>query len=173
MPALTPGPVRGYYHLKLKPSITSYSTIFNHPINHSPSILLLSFSTMKYISSLLVCLTIGAVECRRSGTITQATRTKQLVPRGGGGGELQTSTQISTKKAVSLGCLLALNSGIVNGACLSGLLHPTKQASAAVTGECMLHGFDITYYLCTHKLTVLLMTGSSASISCHTQYIYV
>ena len=125
---------------------------------------------MKYISSLLVCLTIGGVECRRSGTITQATRTKQLVPRGGGGGELQTSTQISTKKAVSLGCLLALNSGIVNGACLSGLVHPTKQASAAVTGECMLHGFDITYYLCTHKLTVLLMTGSSASISCHTQY---
>ena len=92
---------------------------------------------MKYISSLLVCLTIGAVECRRSGTaITQATRTKQLVPRGGGGGELQT-TQISTKKAVSLGCLLALNSGIVNGACLSGLLHPTKQASAAVTGVCI------------------------------------
>ena len=149
-----PGPVRGYYHLKLKPSITSYSTIFNHPINHSPSILLLSFSTMKYISSLLVCLTIGAVECRRSGTaiITQATRTKQLVPRGGGGGELQTSTQISTKKAVSLGCLLALNSGIVNGACLSGLLHPTKQASAAVTGVCVYATlFDITYILCPHS----------------------
>ena len=107
---------------------------------------------MKYISSLLVCLTIGAVECRRSGTaiITQATRTKQLVPSGGGG-ELQT-TQISTKKAVSLGCLLALNSGIVNGACLSGLLHPTKQASAAVTGVCVYATlFDITYILCPHS----------------------
>ena len=111
---------------------------------------------MKYISSLLVCLTIGAVECRRrSGiAITQATRTKQLVPRGGGGGggggEFQT-TQISTKKAVSLGCLLALNSGIVNGACLSGLLHPTKQASAAVTGVCNATLFDITYILCPHS----------------------
>ena len=99
---------------------------------------------MKYISSLLVCLTIGAVECcRQSGgnainhPLVVAKRTKQLVPRGGGGGELKTTTPISTKKAVSLGCLLALNSGIVNGACLSGLLHPTKQASAAVTGVCI------------------------------------
>lgn len=42
--------------------------------------------------------------------------------------------QITTKKAVALGMLLALNSGVVNGVCLSGLLHSTKQASAAVTG---------------------------------------
>ena len=32
------------------------------------------------------------------------------------------------------GSLLAFNSGVINGVCLSGLLQPTKQASAAVTG---------------------------------------
>lgn len=42
---------------------------------------------------------------------------------------------ISTKMAVGLGMILAFNSGIVNGACLSGLLaEGTKQATAAVTG---------------------------------------
>ncbi len=42
--------------------------------------------------------------------------------------------QVTTNKAVAIGMLLALNSGVVNGVCLSGILHPTKQASAAVTG---------------------------------------
>lgn len=43
---------------------------------------------------------------------------------------------LSTKNAAALGCLLALNSGVVNGACLSGFLHPdgVKQAGVAVTG---------------------------------------
>jgi len=54
-----------------------------------------------------------------------------------GSDEPQTPTAlrpITTKTAVGLGMLLALNSGIVNGVTLSGLLQPTKQASAAVTG---------------------------------------
>lgn len=42
--------------------------------------------------------------------------------------------QITTQKAVAFGAILAFNSGVVNGLCLSGALHPTKQASAAVTG---------------------------------------
>lgn len=43
---------------------------------------------------------------------------------------------ISRKAAVAFGIVLALNSGIVNGVCLSGILSAdgTKQASAAVTG---------------------------------------
>lgn len=43
---------------------------------------------------------------------------------------------IGTKTAVTFGVLLALNSGIVNGVCLSGLLSAdgTRQSSAAVTG---------------------------------------
>lgn len=43
---------------------------------------------------------------------------------------------LSTRRAAVLGCLLSLNSGIINGACLSGMLHPdnVKQATAAVTG---------------------------------------
>jgi len=43
---------------------------------------------------------------------------------------------ISQKTAVGFGLLLALNSGIMNGVCLSGMLSKdgTKQASAAVTG---------------------------------------
>jgi len=44
--------------------------------------------------------------------------------------------KITQKTAVAFGILLALNSGVVNGVCLSGLLSNdgTKQASAAVTG---------------------------------------
>jgi len=44
--------------------------------------------------------------------------------------------KITQKTAVTFGIILALNSGIVNGVCLSGLLSKdgTKQASAAVTG---------------------------------------
>ena len=45
------------------------------------------------------------------------------------GGFDATTNQISTKKAAAIGCLLALNSGVVNGACLSGILHETKQVS--------------------------------------------
>lgn len=43
---------------------------------------------------------------------------------------------ISTNTAVTFGILLALNSGIVNGVCLSGILSAdgTRQSSAAVTG---------------------------------------
>lgn len=42
---------------------------------------------------------------------------------------------LSTKAAVGISMVLAFNSGIVNGACLSGLLSDgTKQATAAVTG---------------------------------------
>lgn len=44
--------------------------------------------------------------------------------------------KITQKTAVGFGLLLALNSGIINGVCLSGILSKdgTKQASAAVTG---------------------------------------
>jgi uncharacterized membrane protein YoaK (UPF0700 family) len=42
---------------------------------------------------------------------------------------------ISTKAVIGLSMVLAFNSGMVNGACLSGLLSEgTKQATAAVTG---------------------------------------
>lgn len=43
---------------------------------------------------------------------------------------------LSTKDAVVAGCVLAFNSGYINGACLSGILSSdnTKQAAAAVTG---------------------------------------
>ncbi|KAL3925486.1 MAG: hypothetical protein SGILL_000378 [Bacillariaceae sp.] len=42
---------------------------------------------------------------------------------------------VSTKSAVAMGMVLAFNSGVINGACLSGLLaEGTKQATAAVTG---------------------------------------
>jgi uncharacterized membrane protein YoaK (UPF0700 family) len=47
-----------------------------------------------------------------------------------------TTRTIGTKTAVTFGVLLALNSGIVNGVCLSGLLSAdgTRQSSVAVTG---------------------------------------
>lgn len=50
--------------------------------------------------------------------------------------KVASTRKISTKTAVTFGVLLALNSGIVNGVCLSGLLSVdgTKQSSAAVTG---------------------------------------
>lgn len=53
-----------------------------------------------------------------------------------GGQKASKSIHLSTKAAVSAGILLSFNSGYVNGACLSGILHSmnTKQASAAVTG---------------------------------------
>ena len=98
----------------------------------------------KYI--LLLFSFLAAVECRRTTAIipkvvatTQTLKTKrycveetthQLVQRGGDGGDVDTHQQtkvISTKKAVAIGCLLALNSGIINGLCLSGLINPTKQ----------------------------------------------
>ena len=42
---------------------------------------------------------------------------------------------VTTKSAVAMGMVLAFNSGVINGACLSGLLaEGTKQATAAVTG---------------------------------------
>eukprot|EP00567_Pseudictyota_dubia_P016193 CAMPEP_0197438634 /NCGR_PEP_ID=MMETSP1175-20131217/5559_1 /TAXON_ID=1003142 /ORGANISM="Triceratium dubium, Strain CCMP147" /LENGTH=289 /DNA_ID=CAMNT_0042968393 /DNA_START=46 /DNA_END=915 /DNA_ORIENTATION=+ len=53
-----------------------------------------------------------------------------------GGQSVSRSFPLSTKAAVLSGMLLAFNSGYVNGACLSGILHSNnvKQASAAVTG---------------------------------------
>ncbi|KAL7546187.1 hypothetical protein ACHAWF_009528 [Thalassiosira exigua] len=51
------------------------------------------------------------------------------------GEQIETQTRhVPTNKAVAIGMIFALNSGMVNGVCLSGLLSPTKQASAAVTG---------------------------------------
>ena len=56
----------------------------------------------------------------------------------GGDGTQSTSLHIRTiskKTAVVFGMILAFNSGILNGACLSGLLGDgTKQATSAVTG---------------------------------------
>jgi hypothetical protein len=47
----------------------------------------------------------------------------------------KTFLPISTKGAVAMSMVLAFNSGLINGACLSGLLaEGTKQATAAVTG---------------------------------------
>jgi Protein of unknown function (DUF1275) len=47
----------------------------------------------------------------------------------------KTFLPVSTKAAVAMGMVLAFNSGVINGACLSGLLaEGTKQATAAVTG---------------------------------------
>lgn len=47
----------------------------------------------------------------------------------------KTFLPVSTKTAVAMGMVLAFNSGVINGACLSGLLaEGTKQATAAVTG---------------------------------------
>jgi len=47
----------------------------------------------------------------------------------------KTFLSFSTKSAVAMSMVLAFNSGIVNGACLSGILaEGTKQATAAVTG---------------------------------------
>jgi len=95
----------------------------------------------KYI--LLVLSSFLAVECRQTAITPKVVATKQrskrycveetthqLVQRGGDGGDIDTHQQtkvISTKKAVAIGCLLALNSGLINGVCLSGLIHPTKQ----------------------------------------------
>ena len=50
------------------------------------------------------------------------------------GGNKSRTRSLTTEKAVVFGSLLAFNSGVINGVCLSGLLQPTKQASAAVTG---------------------------------------
>jgi len=52
------------------------------------------------------------------------------------GGEITKNINLTTKSAVLFGMILALNSGYVNGLCLSGILahDGTKQASAAVTG---------------------------------------
>ncbi|KAG7368366.1 membrane protein [Nitzschia inconspicua] len=47
----------------------------------------------------------------------------------------QAFLSVSTKTAVAMAMVLAFNSGVINGACLSGLLaEGTKQATAAVTG---------------------------------------
>ena len=102
--------------------------------------------TMKKYILLLYVLSsfLAAVECRQTAiipkvvaTTTQTSKrysveetTHQLIQRGGDGGDVDTHPQtkvISTKKAVAIGCLLALNSGLINGLCLSGLIHPTKQ----------------------------------------------
>lgn len=94
----------------------------------------------KYILPLVLS-SFLAVECRQTAipkvVATKQTSkrycvesTHQLVQRGGDGGDVDTHTQtkvISTKKAVAIGCLLALNSGLINGVCLSGLINPTKQ----------------------------------------------
>ncbi|KAL7544285.1 hypothetical protein ACHAWF_007672 [Thalassiosira exigua] len=50
------------------------------------------------------------------------------------GGQIETQTRgVPTNKAVTIGMLFALNSGMVKGVCVSGLLSPVKQASPAVT----------------------------------------
>ena len=91
---------------------------------------------MRYYIALLSAffLAVGVVDCRRVHQILPVTKTvrtqlHQVVTSGGDAGITAQHRQISTKKAAALGCLLALNSGVVNGACLSGILHPTKQVS--------------------------------------------
>ena len=97
----------------------------------------------KYILLLLALSSFLAVECRQTAIIPKVIATiqtskrycaeettHQLVQRGGDGGDVDTHQQskvISIKKAVAIGCLLALNSGMINGVCLSGLINPTKQ----------------------------------------------
>ena len=108
--------------------------------------MLLSLNTpitmKKYILPLVLSSFLAAAECRRTAIIPKVIATKQtsktycvesthqLVQRGGDGRDVDTHQQtkvISTKKAVAIGCLLALNSGLINGVCLSGLINPTKQ----------------------------------------------
>ena len=99
---------------------------------------------MNIILILSFLLAIGIpVECQGSGhqKIKSAVKKSRAhnrhqiqidVLRGGSA----TTNQISTKKAAAIGCLLALNSGMVNGACLSGILHETKQVS--FVEECLM-----------------------------------
>jgi hypothetical protein len=50
-------------------------------------------------------------------------------------GQSKTFLPVSTHTAIAMGMVLAFNSGVINGACLSGMLaEGTKQATAAVTG---------------------------------------
>jgi uncharacterized membrane protein YoaK (UPF0700 family) len=81
-----------------------------------------------------------------------------------------TTRRISTKTAVTFGVLLALNSGIVNGVCLSGLLSAdgTKQSSVAVTGawtNSALAAASSNYdsFLFNTKCILSYMTGSFIS----------
>lgn len=70
----------------------------------------------------------------------QAVKANTPVSVSFGGGEKKklsskTFLPVSTKTAVAMAMVLAFNSGVINGACLSGLLaEGTKQATAAVTG---------------------------------------
>ena len=115
----------------------------------------------KYI--LLLFSFLAAVECRRTSAIipkviatTQTSKrycvnddsTHQLVQRGGDGGDIdaQHTKVISNKKAVAIGCLLALNSGLINGVCLSGLINPTKQVCILSSIKCALYIVDAQRY---------------------------
>ena len=91
---------------------------------------------MNIILILSFLLAIGIpVECRVSGhqkiiSAVKKSRHHQIqIDALRGGSDATTNQEISTKKAAAIGCLLALNSGVVNGACLSGILHETKQVS--------------------------------------------
>lgn len=90
---------------------------------------------MNIILILSFLLAIGIpVECQVSGhqkikSAVKKSRHHQIQIDVLRGGSDATTNQISTKKAAAIGCLLALNSGVVNGACLSGILHETKQVS--------------------------------------------
>ena len=88
---------------------------------------------MNIILILSFLLAIGIpVECRSGHQkiiSAKKSRHHQIQIDGLRGGSDATTNQISTKKAAAIGCLLALNSGMVNGACLSGILHETKQVS--------------------------------------------
>ena len=94
---------------------------------------------MRYIIILALSLFLGTdvVECRSGQqkiiipTAAKKSSHHQLHVLRGGSDTTTTTNQISTKRAAAIGCLLALNSGVVNGACLSGILNPTKQVSTS------------------------------------------
>lgn len=85
-----------------------------------------------------------------------------------GGQDASKPIHLSTKAAVMSGILLAFNSGYVNGACLSGILHSanTKQAAAAVTGAWTNSALGLAsgnrgQFLFNTKCILSYMTGSA------------
>lgn len=93
-----------------------------------------SSSSSKEKSSVLPKAGSADSHCSDENSNTDIETIISAAPRGGGGGEKE--ILIPSPWAIGVGALLALNSGYLNGCCLSGLLliSKQKQAVAAVTG---------------------------------------
>uniref|UniRef100_A0A7S4MVR7 GDT1 family protein n=1 Tax=Odontella aurita TaxID=265563 RepID=A0A7S4MVR7_9STRA len=129
----------------------------NHPVGNSRLVL----------NEKLVTSTVPLIEHSPKQRPT-CSLTEVSIASSRGGQSVVGSLQLTTKNAVLSGMVLAFNSGYVNGACLSGVLHSTnmKQVSAAVTGAWTNSalGFasgDLVQFFFNAKCILSYITGST------------